>query len=595
MEIGKKYYEATVLSCQPEKPGSDAVIVELDLGDFANFSARGGQFVSLESLINKVVPRPFTLVKVEGNIITLLIKVRGPNTLAYSRLKSGDGLDVTGPRGLPISFDLAVRKFYLVGGGTGSFSLILAGSDLLNLGKNVRVILGGQNPSQIYGLDFFRRLGLPVDVITESGRGKNGLVTDLLQQKLEKDHGMSQVIAGGPPKMLWAVHEMCSKFGNSCLVGCEELMACGRGACKGCAIKCTSFSDGASQIVYKYVCNDGPWFISDEIDWDDFMRRDKLRSSPAIEISERKLPEKKIEVDFTTHLGPLTLKRPAIAASGCFKGDDYEWLDISKLGAVVTKGPTLTDRPGNKSPRARELERALINSIGLARVGIDRFLGKQLPLYRKWGIPIIANISGNTIEEYVELAQRLNDTGVAAIEVNVSCPNVKKGGMAFGTNPDETARVVEAVKDATNLPIITKLTPNDCKIGDVAKKAQEAGSDIISCINTVTAMAIDPWTRRPEIGNVFGGMSGPTIKPIALRKVFEVCQAVSIPVIAVGGITNGADASEFIQIGARAFQIGTASFNNPHVFTETEDQMVDIIVSNGFTACEQMVGSMITN
>ena len=234
-----------------------------------------------------------------------------------------------------------------------------------------------------------------------------------------------------------------------------------------------------------------------------------------------------------------------------------------------------------------------MNAIGLENVGVDRFLSQKLPFLRDLGVPVIVNIFGNTVDEYAELAARLGEApGLSAIEINVSCPNVKKGGMVFGTDPAMTETVVRAVRAKTSLPLITKLTPNVTSISETARAAEGAGSDIISCINTLAAMAVDVFSRRPRLANVIGGLSGPAVKPVALRCVYEVTRAVKCPVIGIGGIASATDALEFLLVGARAVQVGTANFTNPAVTMEIIEGIARFLEVEGIAKIERFIGSL---
>ncbi len=270
--------------------------------------------------------------------------------------------------------------------------------------------------------------------------------------------------------------------------------------------------------------------------------------------------------DLSVRLGPLRLANPVMVASGTFGyGEEYaDFLDPGRIGAIVVKGISLFPRPGNPPPRIVETPSGMINAIGLENVGVDEFIRAKLPFLRERRATVVVNIFGNTVEEYGELASRLDGIpGIAALEINISCPNVKQGGMVFGTDPAMAAAVVAAVRSSTSLPLITKLTPNVTRIGEIARAAVDAGSDILSCINTVAAMAVDIFSRRPKLANIVGGLSGPAIKPIALRCVYEVLRSVDCPVIGLGGIVTAADALEFLLLGARAVQVGTANFIEP--------------------------------
>jgi dihydroorotate dehydrogenase (NAD+) catalytic subunit len=302
--------------------------------------------------------------------------------------------------------------------------------------------------------------------------------------------------------------------------------------------------------------------------------------------------------DLAVQLGPLRLKNPVMSASGTFGyGEEYSgFLDLRRLGAVVVKGISLAPRAGNPPPRIVETPGGMMNAIGLENVGVERFLSLKLPFLRDLDVPVIVNIFGNTVEEYAELAARLDGTeGLGAIEINVSCPNVKKGGMVFGTDPAMTSAVVRAVRAATTLPLITKLTPNVTSISEVARAAEGAGSDIISCINTLAAMAVDVFSRRPRLANVIGGLSGPAVKPVALRCVYEVARAVKCPVIGIGGITSPTDALEFLLVGASAVQVGTANFINPAVMVEIVEGIGRFLQVEGIRDLKDYIGSLDTN
>ena len=292
--------------------------------------------------------------------------------------------------------------------------------------------------------------------------------------------------------------------------------------------------------------------------------------------------------DLRVDLGRIQLKNPVMTASGTFGyGAEYEeFFPVSELGAVVVKGVAPWQSHGNPTPRVAEVTSGMLNAIGLQGPGIDRFLHDEhyMPFLRKSGATTIVNIWGKKIEDYCEVARRLDEDseGIAALEINVSCPNVKEGGIAFGTDTEMMGKVVSAVRKATGLPLITKLSPNVTKIADFAKAAEDAGSDMISLINTIPAMAIDIETFRPKIANVTGGFSGPAIKPIAVRMVYEAAHAVRIPVIGMGGITTGEDAVEFFLAGAKAVAVGTAIFADPMAPVKVIKGINDYLDRKGF-------------
>jgi len=276
-------------------------------------------------------------------------------------------------------------------------------------------------------------------------------------------------------------------------------------------------------------------------------------------------------VDLQVSIGSLQLKNPVLTASGTFGyGREFDSLvTLNRLGGIIVKGISLEPRPGNPPPRIIETSCGMLNAIGLENVGVDRFIEEKLPFFQNIESPVIVNILGDSIEEYSQLAERLNTVhGVAALEVNISCPNVKKGGVAFGTVPEMAAAVTKAVRKAVTLPVIVKLSPNVTDVTVIARAVEDAGADAVSLINTLLGMAIDVRTSRPKLANVVGGLSGPAIKPVALRMVWQVAQVVSIPVIGIGGIGTTEDALEFLIAGATAVQVGTANFYQP---TATEE------------------------
>jgi dihydroorotate dehydrogenase (NAD+) catalytic subunit len=301
--------------------------------------------------------------------------------------------------------------------------------------------------------------------------------------------------------------------------------------------------------------------------------------------------------DLTTQIGPLSLQNPVIAASGTFGyGLEYEPLvDLNRLGALVVKGLSLKPMAGNPPPRIMETPGGMLNAIGLANVGLEAFLRDKLPKLAKFTIPIIVNIYGHHTGDYGELASALRGVeGVAALEVNVSCPNVECGGMAFGIDPATSAQVTESVVKNTDKPVIVKLSPNVTDIKTVAKAVEGAGADALSLINTVTGMAIDVESRRPTLANIVGGLSGPAIKPIALYMVYQVARTVKIPVIGMGGIMDHRDAIEFLIVGSRAVEIGTANFINPRTTLEVIEGIRTYCVENGIQKVGEIVGSLRT-
>lgn len=295
-----------------------------------------------------------------------------------------------------------------------------------------------------------------------------------------------------------------------------------------------------------------------------------------------------------TVLGPLKLKNPVMVASGTFGyGVEYqEILDISKIGAISVKGISLEPRAGNPPPRVCETPSGMLNAIGLANIGFDEFANNTMPRLRDLNATVIVNAYGTSPEEFAELAAKFESVeGVVAIEVNISCPNVKAGGIHFGFRPESAAQITEAVRNATSLPILVKLSPEATDLKGVAQAVEEAGADGISLINTIRGMSIDVDTKRPRLGSVMGGLSGPAIRPIAVRMVYEVYNAVKVPIVGMGGITCLRDALEFFMAGAGAVQVGTANFTNPLTAIEIIEELEKYLQSNNL-GIKDLVGQV---
>ncbi|MBC8199377.1 MAG: dihydroorotate dehydrogenase [Desulfobacterales bacterium] len=304
------------------------------------------------------------------------------------------------------------------------------------------------------------------------------------------------------------------------------------------------------------------------------------------------------KADLKVNIGGIELKNPVMTASGTFGyASEFENLiDLNRLGAIIVKGLSLKPSMGNPPPRIVETPRGMLNAIGLENVGFTSFVEEKLPFLKELSTPIIINIYGKDIQEYAELASRINDIKeIAGIEVNISCPNVKAGGAAFGTDPEAACKVVKAVRDNTGKPLMVKLTPNVTDITLIARSVEDAGADSISLINTITGIAIDIETRRPKLANITGGLSGPAIKPIALRMVWQVVQKVKIPVIGVGGIMTAEDALEFLIAGAAAVQVGTANLINPHATIDIIEGIEAFLIKRNIPRIQDIIGTLQTN
>lgn len=294
-----------------------------------------------------------------------------------------------------------------------------------------------------------------------------------------------------------------------------------------------------------------------------------------------------------TNLAGIYMNTPVLTASGTFGfGEEFaEFVDLSRLGGVMVKGTTLKPRRGNEGVRITETPMGMLNCIGLENPGVDVFLQETLPRLANYNMNVIVNISGSTVEEYGILAEMLDVPGVAAIELNVSCPNVKEGGIVFGTDPKAAAAVVKEAKAHTKKPVILKLSPNVTDIVTMAKAVEDAGADIISLINTLLGMEIDIHTQKPTLGNVTGGLSGPCVKPVALRMVYQVAKAVKVPLIGMGGISCAEDAIEFLLAGASAVAVGTANFNDPTVTMKICDGISDYLAQRHLESVQDIIGA----
>lgn len=303
------------------------------------------------------------------------------------------------------------------------------------------------------------------------------------------------------------------------------------------------------------------------------------------------------QVDLSVNIGGLALKNPVMTASGTFGyGREFTpYMDLERLGAIVVKGLSLHPAKGNPPPRIVETPCGMLNAIGLENIGIDKFIKDKLPFLNTVKTPVVTNIYGKSIDEYVRIAEIVDDVdGIAAVEVNISCPNVKQGGVAFGVDPDACSDVVGAVRKKTKKPLIVKLSPNVTDIALIAQKAESAGADALSLINTITGMAVDIDTRRPKLANVTGGLSGPAIKPIALRMVWQTVQAVRIPVIGIGGIMNAEDAIAFLIVGASAVQLGTVNLIHPDAAVKIIAGIETFLVKKQISCIKEIIGTLMT-
>lgn len=298
-------------------------------------------------------------------------------------------------------------------------------------------------------------------------------------------------------------------------------------------------------------------------------------------------------VDLSVDIAGLRLKNPIMPASGTFSEELAEVFDLERLGAHVTKTITQDFRDGNPTPRVCEVDGSMLNSIGIPSKGVGAFLEKVVPFYRDYETPLVVSISGNTADEFAKLCSEVSVDGVAAIEVNISCPNLEEDGKAFAIRPSSTYNIMRKLRSATNLPLWAKLTPNTGETPEVARAAEEGGADALVVANTLLAMAIDVRTRKPKLGNLMGGLSGPSLKPIAVRMAYQCAKATRIPVIGCGGISTAQDALEFLIAGASAVQVGTATFINPTAMMTIIAELETFLEREGISSIREVVGTVI--
>lgn len=299
-------------------------------------------------------------------------------------------------------------------------------------------------------------------------------------------------------------------------------------------------------------------------------------------------------LDMSVNLAGMTMKNPIVVASGTFGfGREYgEFYDLSELGGICVKGLTAARREGNPAPRIAETPMGILNSVGLQNPGVDAFIANELPFLRQFDTRVIANISGNTPEEYGEMCEKLCAAGVDMIEVNISCPNVKAGGLAYGTRPELAAEVTQVAKAHSTVPVMVKLSPNVTDITEIARAVQDAGADALSLINTLRGMRVDVNTGRPILKRNIGGLSGPAVLPVAIRMVWEVARAVKLPVLGMGGVSKGSDAAELMLVGAAAVAVGTACFTDPYAPIHVRDELAEIAQRRGFSKVSNLTGKV---
>ena len=520
--------------------------------------------------------------------VTFLILLKGQGTLELCSLAAGDKVSIIGPLGntFPrpssiVSKDGAGVKVCVVGGGIG---VAPVAGFAATLPENSYDFYAGFK-SGSYGLEKLKANKLVVT--TDDGScGVKGMIPQVLDAAALKNAGYQVVYSCGPEPLLAYVQEICGEAGIPCYLSMESAMACGMGACLGCTI--------ATSEGNRRCCADGPVFPGE------ILLFQKKAPAKKLVVEGKATPSADCQPDLSVNIAGVDFANPVIAASGTFGyGSEYQpILAVNRLGGICSKGLTLEGRPGNGGIRLKETAGGIINSIGLENPGIKHFVEHELAQMKKLAPVTIANLSGSTIESYVEGAKLLAQAAVPMIELNISCPNVKAGGMAFGLECNAASAVTAAVREAApNIPLMVKLSPNAPDLLGVADAVRQAGADALSLINTVQAMSIDIYKGRPLFDNVRAGLSGPAVKPLALRMVFDLVQYMNklpesqrIPVVGLGGISCWQDAVEFIMAGASAIQVGTATFANPHCMTEIIDGLAAFMKERGYQKLDDFRG-----
>jgi dihydroorotate dehydrogenase (NAD+) catalytic subunit len=588
--------------------------------------ASPGQFYMLKAVPSEVLlSRPISVYKVESGSgasgasadssatgavygavakIHFLIMEKGQGTKELCALRPGDSVSVIGALGN--TFPAPNGFSAIIGGGIGVAPVAGFAS---TLPENTYDFFACFR-SGTYGLEGLSPKSL--EITTDDGSvGKKGMLPDVFRAETIKSRGYKTVYACGPEPMLAYVQKVCGESGVKCYLSMEAHMACGVGACLGCTITTTEGN--------KRCCKDGPVFPGEILIFPE--RRPQAGGSPITKPAQTAPNPAKLEStqpastgnsatapnsaqpiaepDLSIDICGVHFKNPVIAASGTFGyGSEYSSLiDVNALGGICSKGLTLEPRAGNPGSRLVETTGGLINSIGLENPGIRHFIENELPAMQKFDTVILANLSGSSLDTYTQGASLLDKTAVPMIELNISCPNVKAGGMAFGLNPATAAEVTAAVRRETKKPLVVKLSPNAPDLLAVANAVREAGADAISLVNTFQATSIDIERARPVFANIHAGYSGPAIKPIALRMVYDLCRAMKtlpekkrIPVIGLGGISCWQDAVEFIMAGAHAVQVGTATFANPACMAQIVVGMKQFMKRKGYATLADMRG-----
>lgn len=569
---------AKVTECKEIHSNVFLLETELELERKTQVSPLPGQFYLVKSTRSNVqFGRPISVYHADRKSDTILrvqflILQKGEGTAELCHLLKNDLVELSGPLGN--SLKKTEGKLCICGGGIGVAPVANFASSLPP--KSYDFYASFKSGS--YGLEKVEPEKLIIT--TDDGSvGIHGMVTAALTSDIVKKEGYSAIYACGPTPMLAYIQKIAKEAGVKCFLSIEKKMLCGAGACLGCTVR--------TKEGNRRVCKDGPVFNAEILEFEkpEFAKRNPLPLG--------------IEPDLSVEIAGIKFKNPVIAASGTFGfGQNYRgFFDVSRLGGISSKGLTLAQKGGNSGERVIEVSSGDINSIGLENPGVPHFIQNELPEMLKLDTVSIANLAGHDLDSYIKGAELLDKTPVPAIELNISCPNVKAGGMAWGINPEAAFTCVSAVRKATSKPLIVKLSPNAPDLVSVALACIKAGANALSLINTIQAVAIDIESGRPVFDNIKAGLCGPAVKPIALRMVYDVVKAVNslpkeqqIPVIGLGGISKWQDAVEFIMAGASAIQVGTATFSNPKTMIEIIEGLKKFMQSHGYKKIEDFRG-----
>jgi len=548
-----------------------------------------GQFYMLHAVRSDVLlGRPISVYhsekKSDGSVeIHFLILVKGHGTQELTGLRNGDEIELLGPCGNSFGTvaENTPKNIAIVGGGIG-VAPVAGFAETLEAGS---YDFFASFKSGSYGLENVKAATLTIT--TDDGSvGVHGMLSAAFTEDLLNQKNYDAVYACGPTPMLAYIQQICQKTNTKCYLSMESHMACGVGVCLGCVIPTTK---GMLRC-----CKDGPIFDGD------ILKFEKKDSVGGVKIQPRRQPlADNEEADLSVNIAGVQFNNPVIGSSGAFGfGTEYQSVfDVNKLGGIASKGLTLEPRQGNEGQRVLETPAGLMNSIGLQNPGIPHFIENELPVMMQLEPVAIANLSGSSIETYVEGAKLLDKTDVPMIELNISCPNVSAGGAAFGMSCSAAEQVVKAVRAATSKPLVVKLTPQAPDLTGVAIACIKAGAQGISLCNSFQGIAVDIERGVPVFEKVKAGVGGPAVRPIAVRLVYELVEAINrlpenerVPVIAIGGIATWQDAVEFIMAGATALEVGTATFANPFAMVEIVDGLKAFMKRKGYKNLDEMRG-----